>query len=194
MILSLLHRREAIIISTVEIIDEVGFHNLSTKMIAQKQSISEGTLFRHFKNKIEIIKGVIDHFSKFDDAIIVTHKNAGLNARATIKNFILSYVEYYENYPAITVLVQLYDSLLAEKELRNQIEQIINKKFDFVYQTIQEGQLKGEIKQEINALYAAHLISGGTRNLCLKWRMEGYCFSLKKETLEMLDMFLKQLE
>ena len=76
--ISLLHRRESIIISTIGVLNEVGLQNLSTKLIAKREDVSEGTLFRHF---------------------------------------ICSYAEYYENYPAITELVQAYDSLMCDSEL-----------------------------------------------------------------------------
>jgi len=78
--IALLRRREGIIIYTVETLNEVGLQNLSTKLIAKCEGVSEGTLFRHFKNKTEIMIAVIDHF-------------------------VSAYAEYYENYPAITSVV-----------------------------------------------------------------------------------------
>lgn len=188
---SLLHRKESIIISTVETLNQVGLQNLSTKLIAKCEGVSEGTLFRHFKNKSEIMIAVIDHFSKFDNAIIETINNKRLSPIEAIKNFVNSYAEYYSNYPEITAVVQAYDSLMADCALNEKIRLIINKRSDFLVKTIEEGQENGTIKPEIKSEILETLITGGIREICLKWRMENFQFSLKDKVLEMLDTLLE---
>jgi AcrR family transcriptional regulator len=188
--ISLLHRREGIIISTIETLNEVGLQNLSTKLIAKREGVSEGTLFRHFKSKTEIMIAVIDHFSQFDNDIIETSINRKLSPIETIRHFVSSYAEYYENYPAITAVVQAYDSLMCDPELSDKVRGIITKRSDFILETIKEGQEDGTIKAEINSELLEDLITGGTREICLKWRMVKFSFSIKNRTLAMLDMLL----
>jgi AcrR family transcriptional regulator len=188
--ISLLHRREGIIISTIETLNEVGLQNLSTKLIAKREGVSEGTLFRHFKSKTEIMIAVIDHFSQFDNAIIETSINRELSPIATIRNFVSSYAEYYENYPAITAVVQAYDSLMCDSELSDKVRCIITKRSNFILKTIKEGQENGTIKAEIKSELIEDLITGGIREICLKWRMAKFSFSIKDRTLAMLDMLL----
>lgn len=190
---SLLHRKEGIIVSTIEAINEVGIQNLSTKIIAKHEGVSEGTLFRHFKNKTDIMISVIEHFSQFDDAIIESSKNLGLNPIETIKYFINAYAEYYENYPAITALVQAYDSLLADPQLTDKVKMILTKRSSFMFDTIKRGQSEGLIKQDIDGEDVEDLILGGTRSICLKWRMNKYNFSLKDRTISMLNMILNEI-
>lgn len=187
---SLLHRREGIIISTIETLNEVGIQNLSTKLIAKREGVSEGTLFRHFKNKTEIMIGVIDHFSQFDNAIIQTSINKQLSPIETIRHFVSAYAEYYENYPAITVVVQAYDSLMCDPELSDKVRNIITKRSDFLLKTIKEAQNNGTIKANINSELLENLITGGSRDVCLKWRMAGFSFSIKERTLSMLNLIL----
>lgn len=191
--ISLIHRKEGIVLSTIEAINEVGIQNLSTKIIAKHEGVSEGTLFRHFKSKTDIMISVLDHFSQFDDAIIEASRNLHLDPIETIKYFINAYVEYYENYPAITALVQVYDSLLADPELADKVRDIIEKRSSFVLDTIKEAQSKKLINQDIECEDVEDLILGGTRNICLKWRMDKYKFSIKSRTLSMINMILDQI-
>ncbi|MDK2962412.1 MAG: hypothetical protein PWP20_1538, partial [Eubacteriaceae bacterium] len=86
---SLVHRRESIIVSTIEVLNRVGLQNLSTKL-AQKK----------------------------------------LSPVASLRYFFSAYAEYYENYPEITVVMQLYDSLLNEAGLADKIRTIIHKRED----------------------------------------------------------------
>lgn len=191
--MSLLHRRECIIISTIEAINRVGIQNLSTKIIAQQEGVSEGTLFRHFKSKTEIMIAVLEHFTQFDDAIIESCLNKKTNVIDVIRNFMMSYAEYYENYPEITALVQSYDSLMFDKNLAEMVTDITKKRSNFIIDTLNEGKNQGIIKSEIITEDVEDAITGGSRNICVKWRMENYKFSLKKRTLSMLDTILNKI-
>jgi AcrR family transcriptional regulator len=188
--ISLLHRRESIIISTIETLNEVGLQNLSTKLIAKKEGVSEGTLFRHFKNKTEIMIAVIDHFSQFDNAIVETTINRELSSIETIRYFVSSYTEYYENYPAITAVVHAYDSLMCDTELSDKVRSVISKRSDFLLKAINKGKEDGSIKADTDSKLLEDLITGGTRDICLKWRMSKFTFSIKDRTMAMLDMLL----
>lgn len=190
--ISLLHRREGIIISTIEAINEVGIQNLSTKIIAKKEGISEGTLFRHFKSKTEIMIAVLEHFSQFDDAIIEASRNKSSNPIDTIRNFMTAYAEYYENYPAITALVQVHDSLMFDEDLTEAVRKIITKRSGFMIDAIKKAQSERILISDVDSEDIEDMILGGMRNICLKWRMKKYNFSLKERTLTMLDQILKQ--
>jgi len=188
--ISLLHRREGIIISTIEAINEVGLQNLSSKIIAKHEGVSEGTIFRHFKNKTEIMIAVLDHFSQFDNAIIETSANMRLSPIETIKYFVFAYAEYYENYPAITALVQAYDSLMCDPELSEKVKTIITKRSDFIHDTIEDAKKNGTIKANTNSDLLENLITGGSKEICLKWRLSKFTFSIKDRTNTMINMLL----
>ena len=66
---NILHRKILLIITTIDIIDELGIQGLSTREIAKRQGVSEATIFRHYKNKNELLLAVLDYFSQFDEDI-----------------------------------------------------------------------------------------------------------------------------
>lgn len=187
---SLIKRRESIIVSTIETLNAVGLQNLSTKLIAKREGVSEGTLFRHFKNKTEIMLAVVDHFSQYDDAIIETCRRKNLSPLEAIRYFYNAYAEYYQNYPEITVVVQAYDSLMCDAELVEKIRAIIYKRSDFVVNTIKEAQANKIIQSDLEAQLIEDILSGGSKEICLKWRMEKFDFSIKEKTSEMVDVIL----
>ena len=57
--MSLLNRKDSIVITAIEIMSELGIHGLTTKEIARRQGISEGTIFRYFRSKNEIILSML---------------------------------------------------------------------------------------------------------------------------------------
>lgn len=192
--ISLLHRRQGIIISTIECIDEVGLQNLSTKLIAKREGVSEGALFRHFKTKTEIMLAVLDHFSQFDDAIINSSIKMEFNPVETLKYFVGAFAEYYDNYPAITAIVQVYDSLMCDPALSEKVKEILAKRSGFIIETVKSAQSEGLIRADIDSEIFESLISGGFREICLKWRMCAFDFSLKEKIVLMLDALLDKFE
>jgi AcrR family transcriptional regulator len=191
---SLVKRKESIIISTIETINAVGLQNLSTKLIANREGVSEGTLFRHFRNKSEIMLAVVDHFSQYDQAIIETCLRTKLSPLETIRYFYNAYAEYYENYPEITVVVQAYDSLMCDADLKERVRSIINKRSGFIIETIIEAQKKGDIRKNLDPELVENLLTGGSKEVCLKWRMENFGFSIKKKTADMIDIMIKGIK
>ncbi len=187
---SLIKRRESIIVSTIQTLNTVGLQNLSTKMIANQEGVSEGTLFRHFKTKTDIMLAVMDHFSQYDDAIIETCGQKNFSPLEAIRYFYNAYAEYYQNYPEITVVVQAYDSLMCDAELSEKVSSIIYKRSDFIIKTIIQAMDQKIIRTDLDPALLENILSGGSKEICLKWRMKKYSFSLKEKTTEMVELIL----
>ncbi len=186
----MIHRKERVVITVIDILDELGIQGLSTREIARRQGISEGTLFRHFKNKNEIILAVLEHFSKFDRDIIQSIKLMQLMPRKAITYFINAYSEYYENYPAITSVTQVLDELARDSELGGKVKSIFNCRRDFIRDMVVEGQRVKEFRGDFDSESLADVISGISTSICFRWRMCGLGFPLKERILSTLDMIL----
>ncbi len=187
---SLIKRRESIIVSTIQTLNTVGLQNLSTKMIANQEGVSEGTLFRHFKTKTDIMLAVMDHFSQYDDAIIETCGQKNFSPLEAIRYFYNAYAEYYQNYPEITVVVQAYDSLMCDAKLSEKVSSIIYKRSDFITKTIQAAIDQNLIRTNLDPAVLENILTGGSKEICLKWRMNAYSFSIKEKSAEMVELIL----
>lgn len=187
---SLLHRKEAIIITAIEIIDELGLQGLTSRQIATRQNISEGTLFKHFKNKSEIILSALDHFSQYDTDIMKTVTKRGMKPIEGIKYFIDTYSVYYENYPAIASILHTYNELMSNPDFQEKVRSITNNRMEFIMDLIEEGMRIGEIKDSVDKENLMFIIFGIERSICLKWKMEGYKFSLRERIMSALNMIL----
>ncbi|MBN2800929.1 MAG: TetR/AcrR family transcriptional regulator [Deltaproteobacteria bacterium] len=53
-------RREQIATAALEILSEEGIHKVTTRSIAARVGITDGTIFRHFKDKTEILLASMD--------------------------------------------------------------------------------------------------------------------------------------
>ena len=186
-----IHRKERVILTAIEIINDLGIQGLSTREIAKREDISEGTLFKHFKNKNEILLGVLEHYSQYDMDIIESIKLKKLPFAEAIKYFIDSYALYYENYPEITAITQIYEVLANDQNLAVKVMDIYNVRYKFMYDTIESAKLSGELSLEVDSIILSDTILGLFNAICLRWRFEKFSFSLQNQTMLAMDMILK---
>lgn len=186
----LLHRRETIILTSIDVINEFGIQGFSTREVAKRQGISEGTIFKHFRTKNELMLAILDHYSQFDNDILESIKLKNLKSKEAITYFIKAYAEYYENYPQITVIMQIYDVLSYEPELEKSIKDIFLKRSKTLQDLIERAQESGEINKSIDSEKLSDIIGGSFRTICLKWRFSGYAFPLKENILSTLRVIL----
>ena len=185
-----LSRKESIVMTTIEIIDELGVQGLSTREIAKRQGISEGTLFKHFKSKNQIILAMLDKFSQFDNEIIKSITLKQLEAKEGIIYFLNSYIEYYENYPAITYILYMDDILRNNYEIKERIRQIFDRRSNYLKGLIEDAKETGKIQACIDSEDLVDLIMGFCKNVILRWRISHCNFSLKERILPTLHVIL----
>jgi len=192
--ISLLHRKDQLILTTIDIIDELGIQKLTTREIAKRQEVSEATLFRHFKNKNELLIAVLEYFIQYDEDILQSAKMLKLKPTEALKFLMNSYAEYYENYPAITAITQIFDVLRYEEELSEKVKDIQKKRTAILSQLMKAAQNAGEFTKNVDSELVAVMISGSFRELCFNWRLEQGKFSLREKAILSLEMILNAFQ
>lgn len=188
---SLLHRKERLILTAIEIINDSGLQGLSTSEIAKREGLTTGAMFKHFKTKKELMLEILNYYSQYDRDIFESIKIKDLSPEKAIWYFAKAYVEYYENYPAITAIIQSYDELARDSQLVEKIKYIFDIRNEFLMKLIDKAIMAGDLVSDIDSKALANIIIGSFRNLCLKWRLHNFSFSLKEEMLKTLEMILK---
>jgi AcrR family transcriptional regulator len=186
-------RRDSIILTAIDIINELGIHELSTREIARRQGVSDASLYRHFSSKQDILLEVLDYYSAFDTRIIKSVEENSINAKEGILQFFRSYAEYYENYPAITAIGLVHSVLLYEEATAIKFEQILKTRSDFIERLIREGQAEGSISREVDHSSVCEVLLGTFNEITLRWRIEKHSFSLKDRTLTIVQGILGRI-
>lgn len=186
----ILHRKERLVLTAIDIIDELGIQGLSTREIARRQDLSEATLFRHFASKNDLLIAVLDYFSKFDNDIYQSILLRNLSPRESIIYFITALMEYYENYPAITSIMQIIDVLRYEPKLEEKVTNIVKSRRNSIIQMVDAVKAAGVIRPDADSESLSDIISGLCREICLLWRINGYKFPLRDRSISTLVMVL----
>lgn len=183
-------KKENILMNTIDVVNESGFQALSTKEVAKRSGVSEATIFKYYPRKNHLISAVLEHFSQYDSDIFHVALNREGSPKEAIIFYIDSYATYYENYPAITVVSQAYDTLRTIPELVPKVEEIVTGRMAVMKRLIERAQEAGEISKEADSGRLAEVFISAFRGVCLKWRMGGFGFSFRAECLSTANMLL----
>ncbi|SEP13442.1 TetR/AcrR family transcriptional regulator [Propionispora vibrioides] len=183
-------RRDKIIVSAIDIIDELGIAGLSTKELAVRQEIAESALYRHFKSKDDILLEILKYFAKFDKLIHTSIRENQAGAKENILFFVKMYAEYYENYPAITAVNYYYTSFLSNPATAEVGQAIYNRRAACFVELIELAQARGEISDYFTSEELGEVLYGYFQASVVAWRMKRYSYSLKARVLTVLEKLL----
>ncbi|MEA2097372.1 MAG: TetR/AcrR family transcriptional regulator [Candidatus Cloacimonadota bacterium] len=173
-------RQQQIIEAAINLIAEKGIQNLTTKNLAKNIEISEPALYRHFKNKLEILKSVLDHFSvKMKPAIEKLNRSS--KALDKIEKFILEHLRIISSNPDFAKVIFSEANFQNEETLILKVNNMMNKSHKILENVVQSGQNIGEIRNDISSLSIVRMIIGSLRLLVTQWSMSGMIFNLELE-------------
>ena len=173
-------RQEQIIETAIKIIAEKGIQNLTTKNLAKEIGISEPALYRHFDNKLEILKAVIVYFqSKMKPAI--GQLNNSTDTLSKIESFILEHLKIISNNPNFAKVIFSEANFQNEDELISKMNNLMNQSHKILESVVQLGQSNNEIRNDIGSLSIVRMIIGSLRLIVSQWSMSGMIFNLETE-------------
>ena len=175
-------RQIEILKSASKLIGECGLQNLTTKHLAEEMGFTEPALYRHFKNKTEILSSMLSFYkAELQEGIkriIDDEELFGLEKLEAIMSFQFN---HFENNPEVVMVIFAETSFQYSDSLSQMVLSILSHKKMMVEKIIAIGQKDGSIRSDISPAYMSVFYMGSMRFTILKWRLEKCSFSLVEE-------------
>jgi TetR/AcrR family fatty acid metabolism transcriptional regulator len=172
-------RREQITQAALNIIANHGVKRLTISAIAKHLGISGANLYRHFKNKNEILCSVVD---KIGEGLLQNLKmvqcTTSSNPLPKLKKLFELHLEYLENNKGIPRLVFSEEMHITNAKLREKLLDAINSYTKGIALLIREGQKNGTINKGMDSQILALTIVGMIQIAVMKWSLNSFSFSL----------------
>lgn len=191
---SFLTRKEKIILTTIDLIHELGIANVSIKEIAKREEVTEAALYKHFKSKEEILAGVIEYYVRYDNYIYATIEKSDSAAKDKIFTYFKLYAQYYENYHAITAMIGVRENLLSDENFSDRIKQMIREEKQFLMKLLTIGIEEGTFQELPAPEDMAYVLMGTFEKLISVWRLKEYSFCLQQRATLVINQLLKLYE
>ena len=186
-------RQEQIKQAVLEIIYTDGLKNLSTRNLANHIGMSEGSIFRHFKTKQDIILSIITDVQV--EFIGQLHKIAtsGTEPVSRLHEYLCATVKYLTVNKGITMLLFSEASHNNDAELKGRLQQVFNQQKQFVSKIILDGIASGIWDENVPVENIAMLYMGIPISLNIELVLSGGEFHPDNFCNKMMQLLLKML-
>ncbi|MFN8324805.1 MAG: TetR/AcrR family transcriptional regulator [Flavobacteriaceae bacterium] len=156
-----------------------GVKGLTTKNLSIELGFSESALYRHFKNKEDIIVLLINYLeTNIKERLQPIYDNNLLSPIDKLITLFNSQFSYFQQNPHFIVAI-LSEGLFDETEKINaSIMKIIDYKTQLIATIIDDAKQKNLLNPEISTPDMVHIIVGSFRMTMLKWKFSGFQFDL----------------
>lgn len=150
-----------------ELMKKKDFHSITTSGIAAEAGVTEGLIYKYFKDKKDLLYEVLkQHFEAFQEKIVGTIQGE----RSSLDKLALIIRCSIESYAANRVFARI---LLLE--VRSSPEYFKCAAYDMVkrytgtiFEIIRQGQIDGEISRDVDPRLFRQVILGSIEHACLK--------------------------
>ena len=179
-------RQDEILDTALHLLADGGVKNLTMKRIAESIGVSEPAVYRHFKNKTEIVKGIIE---KFDQDIILQYEGIEF-----VWNFVEGRIAQVSSAPVLAKVIFAEELFAGESGAEDMLFAMMHKHRDLLFKHLAVAQERGDICQNIPVDALFRIIIGPVRLLVKQWGMSNYAFDIKVKGRELLESLQTILE
>lgn len=185
-------RQLQIMNASLELISEKGIQGFTIKNISKKIGISEPAIYRHFDNKIQILITILESFKSNSSRILQEISVQETNNIEKLLQIFTTHFNIFIQMPALTSVVFAEEIFRNEDQLVNRVQDIVAQSQQMVENLVKNGQIAGEIRDDLNPEDLAIVIMGTLRLYIKKWQFAGFTFNLNKEG-EKIKTTIKQI-
>ena len=174
-------RQVEIIEASKYLIGNKGIQNLTIKNLAEKMSFSEPALYRHFKDKTEILKALLLFYREILKSKIFQILESDKTSIVKFQEVLKFKFEHIEKNPALVMIIFSETSFQYSSVLSSLVSKIMEQRSKKIIELLTEGQKNNEIRDDIEAEQLATIIMGGIRKTILSWKLGGFKSDLRLE-------------
>lgn len=182
-------RRTQITDAALRIIARRGARALTTAALAQEVGISEANLYRHFKNKEEILAETVERIGADLGENLESAFRSSASPLARLKKVFQLHLEYIEKNEGIPRLGFSEEMHIGNKELGEKLLRTITAYLERLEALIREGKKAGLINKAVDPSSSALTIVGMIQVLIFLWSLGGFSFSLVAKGAKMWENF-----
>lgn len=182
-------RRSQIVRATLKIIATKGVRGLTTASIAAEVGISEANIYRHFRDKDEILSVTVETIGEdlrrnIEDVLKAGSRDVPIEKLKKAFMLHLYYIEQNEGVPRLTFSDEVH---IGDEHLKQKLLHAINAYVSNIEAIVRDGQKTGSIRGSISPKAAAMILIGMIQVTTLRWSLSGFSFPLVAEGMNLWD-------
>lgn len=188
-------RKAEIIQATLDVAADDKSRKITTQVIADKLSISQPTIFKHFKNNetlfLTVFQWVADKiFTKFDTSIA----DEGDLPRERLEKLITAQLAFLTGHPGVARLIFSNHVYKGPQKLKSVVQKIMNMYIQKLAEQVREGVACGQFRADVDPDEAARLFVSTIQGVIVRWSIHDFGFDLQGEARPLIKLIFKALD
>lgn len=154
-------RRRQIAEAALRIISDRGVSRLTAMALAKEVGIADGTIFRHFKDKQEIVNTAIGLFETALESTFPPPDGEPLERLGTFLVKRLTLVRKNPELPRLALNDRLAEAAGAEGSAR--VKRLVGRSVTVIHDCLAEAQSRGQVSQEVPVTFLTWMVIGVIR-------------------------------
>lgn len=173
-------RREQIVRAAVSIVANHGLQGLSIAGLARRVGLVPSAIYRHFRNKEEVIDATLDFIRSGLQDIINASCESTSNTGDRLRGILMRHVSFIRDNNAITRIVFSEEVYSGVPERRSRLYGIIREYLEGVGKIVRHGQQEGRIRSDIPPETIALMLLGLIQPAAILWHISEGAFDVTK--------------
>lgn len=173
----------------IKLIGEHGIGGFTTAGVAREVGMSEANLYRHFKNKQEILSEIIDRIGEGLNRNVDAMVKSSDAPIDRLKNIFLLHLSYVAQNHGIPRLVFSDEIHAGNTEIKARLLGMISAYTGLLEEIISEGKKHGSLKGDLDPRATALTFIGMVQITILRWVFSGFSLGIESEGLMLWDNF-----
>lgn len=175
------HRKREIVAAATKVISKEGLRALTVKRLAGEIGVTDAAIYRHFKNKEEVLAAVLAEFSV---PMREVHATILASDRPNIEKLEMLFVEKclrLSRRPEHAMIMRSIAEFRGDRRLNRRAADMLSAYRDEVLSVIRAGQERGEMTRDTAPEHLYYIIIGGLHALVQQWEASRRSFDLRAE-------------
>jgi AcrR family transcriptional regulator len=178
--LDTLVRREQIVRAALALIGTQGLRRLSVAGLARRVGLVPSALYRHFKSKDDVIEAVLEHIRDSLQQNVRAVRDETPDALERLRRLLLRHVALVRDNGALPRIVFSEEVYAGRPQRRARMFGGIRRYLTEVAAIVEQGQLAGEIRRDVDPDTVATLFLGLIQPGAILWHMSDGAFDVTR--------------
>lgn len=184
------HRKAKILKEALNILLELGARGLTMRNLARRVGLSEAGLYRHFRDKEEIVRTVAQ--KTCDPSLVPELKKE--EPLAALEKLMQKQLQKLNRIPQLAA-VSFQEELFREyPTVEEELQEHRREKEKLIISLVEKGQVQGIFKPDLSGEVFALIFMGSMRLAVLQWKESGFTYSLPKQGEKIMAVLTRLLK
>jgi AcrR family transcriptional regulator len=171
---TLTSKQQEIVRASFDIVRTKGIKGLTTKGLARALRITEPALYRHFKNKTDILYAILCRMEADNRRIRVEFAKTNMPALKKLETMYAATMGMLARHPVLAAVMFSEEHYQENKKLKAKVLDIQNGTLETICRTLTEGMKTNQIRDDIPEKDVGLMIMGTMRLIAIRWRLSGF--------------------